>query len=209
MELLTTLKAVKEELGIPEDEGSQDNYIERMITAASGAIARYCDRQFARRTVMESVPGRDTPTVYLSLTPIVDIESVEIGGVEVDPGGYTVDHPNEGALRRFGGVWPWSGRMIRFIEAERVAGSEVPNITVTYTGGYILPGDDDRDLPYELELACIMAVSDWVQGQGTPRDAVRLQAEQVSVSFGQSGAGGRMALSTTVRELLDPWKRVI
>lgn len=209
MDMLTTLEAVKEELGIDQQDESQDSYIERMIGAASGAIARYCDRQFARRTVTESVPGQDMPTVYLSLAPIVEIESVRVNGVEVDPGDYVIDYPDEGALRRIGSVWPWSGRMMRFIDTERIAGSEVPNITVTYTGGYILPGDDDRDLPYELELACIMAVSDWVQGRGTPRDAVRLQTEQVSVSFGQAGSGGRMALSTTVKELLGPFRRVV
>lgn len=220
MELLTTLAAVKDELGITDD--SKDAYLRRSIAAASGAIARYCDRTFGRKTITETLTGRDTASVFLSLTPIVEIESVEIGGALLDKGAYVVDE-HTGELRRVGGVWPWTGRTVHFIETVRVTGSEQPNIAVKYTGGYVLPkddedngnGDDEKvNLPPELEMACIMTAATWVQGQSAPRDIASMRVDQVQVSFGGAGSGGpvrqgRPGLPAIVLDLLQPFRRVI
>lgn len=191
---LTTLEALKAELDIPVDEKSRDKQLVRYINAASDAIRSYCDRDFARAQRTEFSTGSGTPALLLRLFPLVEVHSVRVGDRQV-----TDFRPDDesGILWRPGG-WPRS---------------LLPNIEVDYTGGYITPAqafeDDEleRDLPYDLEEACIVTAATWVSHQGTPRDATILQVEQIRVHFGTREGEAAGLLPVAVRRLLGSYRR--
>ncbi|WP_182422306.1 hypothetical protein [Aureimonas sp. ME7] len=131
---LTTLEAVKRELGAPD----QDALLMEMILRASATVETLCGRSFARERVRETSSGvvRLGGSVTLSRWPIVEIHSVTANGAEMEDDRYDLDH---GVLT---GAF---GRVV-----------------VEYTAGYVLPGQDGRDLPHDIERVVIeLAKNDW------------------------------------------------
>jgi len=137
---LTTLADLKAELGI--SGSSADARLAAVITQASDAISRWCHRVFAMEIVQETLrPGRLDDELILTRFPLVDV-TVTVGGEEIDATTYEVDVAR-GILHRLGGsdsvgCWP-SGI--------------VDPIVVDYSAGYVLPGNEDADLPPALERA--------------------------------------------------------
>ena len=68
---LTTVADVKDVLGIPVSETSQDSRLDRLVTAASRRIATFCDRRFISETYTEFQHGRRTNTLILKHWPAV------------------------------------------------------------------------------------------------------------------------------------------
>lgn len=191
---LTTIETLKAELGIPADDTSSDKQLARYINAASDAIRAYCSRDFARAHRTDALQGSGAPTLLLSLYPIVEVHSVKVGDEQLTD--FRVD-AEAGMLWRPGG-WP---------------SSNAPNIVVEYTGGYVTPEqareDDEleRNLPYDLEEACVVTAATWALHQGTPRDATILQVEQIRVHFGAREGEFESLLPIAVRRLLGPYRR--
>lgn len=191
---LTTIEAIRGELLISGDD--DNTYLARLINSASDAIRSYCGRDFAMEQRTERLSGSGRPLLLLSLYPISEVESVTVNGEELASDAYDVD-PQMGVLIRKHQSWPTA--------AER-------NITVTYTGGYITPAqaaaDTDlvRDLPYDIEEACIVTATTWASHRGTPRDATTLQVEQIRVTFGERDREPAM-IPPAVLHLLAPWRR--
>lgn len=193
---LTTIEALKEELGIAVDDTSKDKQLARYINAASDAIRAYCDRDFARAHRTDVRKGSGAPALLLRLFPLVEIHHVKID--EETVADYRVDR-DTGVLWRADG-WP---------------SASIPNIEVEYTGGYVTSEQAredeqlERTLPYDLEEACIVTAATWASQQGTPRDATMLQVEQIRVQFG--GRGGQDAaqslLPKPVQYLLASYRR--
>lgn len=137
---LTTLEAVKAELSLsgPGD----DAWLTDTIARASATIERYCGRVFALETVQETFRiDRATDLLVLSRWPVAAIVSIVAGGVGLAADGWEVDADN-GDLYRIGvgdrrKVWP------------------IGKTVVTYRAGFILPGAEGRDLPADIEAACI------------------------------------------------------
>lgn len=109
---LTTLAAVKDELSISDT--SKDATLSRYITAASLAIAQFCNRVFVKETVKDEFwPDREVysyqlpgtvQSLQLSRWPVGTVTSVtENGEALVDGTGYRVDKEN-GSLIRLDGV---------------------------------------------------------------------------------------------------------
>lgn len=188
---LTTLKTLKSELLIPEAESSHDATLIRIINGASDAIRRYCRRDFCRATVTERVRGSGRQTLLLSRTPIVDIESVLMDDQAVMS--YEVQ-AGPGMLINTYGAWP-----------------ENATITIAYTAGYVTPkqaADSSdtlvRDLPHDVEEACIITAVTRYQYLGQPADAQILQLEQIRVHFVE---GGRSGIPQAAQALLEPYVR--
>lgn len=190
---LTTIEALKSELSIPTEDSSQDAVLARAINAASDAVRRYCGRDFARAKVTEHLIGRGSPALLVSLSPIVSVEAVAIQGQEVDVSELAIDD-GAGILVRLHGTWPESDR---------------PNVSVSYTGGWVTPaqaeGEDlDRDLPHDIEEACLVIAATRVQSMGQPVDAQILQVEQIRVHWSE---GGRQSIPQQAAMLLEPYVR--
>ena len=194
---LTTVEMLKAELSIPADDTSRDAELARAINAASDAARRYCGRDFARTKTTEHLAGRGAPSLLVSLSPIVSVEAVAIDGQEIDLADLVIDYA-AGIIVRLHGIWP---------ECDR------PNVSVTYTGGWVTPAQAEaqaegeglvRDLPHDIEEACLIIAATRVQSMGQPVDAQILQVEQIRVHWSE---GGRQSIPQQAATLLEPYVR--
>jgi len=153
---LTTLTAVKDALQLTVD--TYDALLERMIRAASDAISQYAGRVYARQDYVETLPGNDWPHLALTNTPIVGTPTILIDSEPVTD--FVVQDADAGMLYREVG-WVREAWVGWAVERYTLPSTEQHNVNVTYTAGYLLPGEDDRNLPYDVEEACIITVCAW------------------------------------------------
>jgi uncharacterized phiE125 gp8 family phage protein len=153
---LTTVTAVKDALGITNED--QDALIARVIDGATAAIQNYTHRIYARQTYEETVQGHNHPMLMLSHSPIVSITSVMCDGDPITD--YVVEDTDNATLYRQVG-WAKKAWVGWEVEPAFIPGTETTRYTVTYEAGYLLPGEDDRDLPPNVEEAAIITASDW------------------------------------------------
>lgn len=168
--LLTTLRQVKLTMGIALDNTDNDELLSDMIASASAFVMKYCNRDFAMQTVVESLPGKGVPRLMVSLTPIVEITSISYNGSEFD--GWTILDRDSGIIHREQGFRsteiPYAGTIDNFPSTYAS-----PDWKVNYTGGYVLPnwgisqiyGDDRFMLPMDLSRA----ITDMVKSQFAKR----------------------------------------
>ena len=189
---LTTIEAVRQQLGLDPSDTSQDAVLARMINSASDAIRTYCDRDFARAQRADRLEGPGRPVLLLPLYPVIRVESVTADGIPVLPEEYDVD-VQAGRLVRRGGSWP---------------GGPGLTVEVVYEAGYITPeqarnGLGERDLPYDLEEACIATVMSWFSRRNMPPDVQSFWVEQIRVNFDTQ----REWLPMPVQRILDRYRR--
>lgn len=184
---LTTLDAVKLELEVTD--GTADIYLGGLIGQASRAIESWCGRVFAREGVRETVHLAEPAAVLLlSRFPIAAITSVttEAGSLasalyEADAGTGMIYRLTSSAARS---VWS-PGRIL-----------------VDYTAGFLLPGDEGRDLPADIERAAILAVRNAWHTRG--RDQT-MRSEDVD-GVGSFSYGLPSSLPADVTDLLAPYR---
>lgn len=137
---LTTLEAVKAELSLSGT--GDDAWLTDTIARAGATIERWCGRVFALETVQETFRiDRATDLLVLSRWPVAAVVNVVAGGVGLDADGWELDADN-GDLYRLGTadqrkLWP------------------IGKTVVAYSAGFILPGAEGRNLPADIEAACI------------------------------------------------------
>lgn len=181
---LTTLQAVKDELGITNT--TSDSSIESQISLYSGIIAAYCDRVFAIENVTETfvLDRNECPRVLpLSRYPVNEIYSVEIDGSEISTTDYEIDY--SALLHHLGGLW----------HGKRIA--------VNYNGGYDLPDG----APASLARACIEFVKDQRLVQGRDPTIREVHDGESGVSYWRDEASNK-ALPSIVMDLLQPFRRI-
>ena len=191
---LTTLVAVKEEMKIVG--GADDAWLRRQIDGASALACAYLGVPMAndgtanlgRETVVETIrldrghPRRGRWDVRrhdlrLARWPISSVTSVEEAGTVLDAAAYEMD-VELGALTRLSGGAPsfWA----------------VGKIVITYVAGWLLPGDEGRNLPPEIEDAVIELVKASVFGRSRDPAIKSEQADgidSVTYFFGTPGEG--------------------
>lgn len=180
---LTTAEAVKAELG--SQPASALMRLPGLLEQASSLIVGYIGREIARATVKDSFYGHHfrRASLVLSRLPVVTVTSVTAEGAAQDMS--TID------LDAHAGVLHAHGRTIE----------------VTYTGGYLLPGQVGRDLPYSIERACIDTVlALWHRsGRGDPM----IRSESVdgigSTQYLDPASGSAAAMPPTATAALDPF----
>jgi hypothetical protein len=137
---LVTLDEVKSILGLPPANTSEDTQLQMWIDQYSDVIATMCQRVFAYEQVAETWRGNgtpfDSPRLFLSHYPVADADIVSVEsprGNILDPSVYEVE--------------PQSGKM-------RIEGAWTDPVTVTYSGGYLLPDA----APPALKAATILLI---------------------------------------------------
>jgi hypothetical protein len=137
---LVTLDEVKSILGLPPTNTSEDTQLQMWIDQYSDVIATMCQRVFAYEQVAETWRGDgtpfDSPRLFLTHYPVVDADIVSVEsprGNILDPSVYEVE--------------PQSGKM-------RIDGAWTDPVTVTYSGGYLLPDA----APPALKAATILLI---------------------------------------------------
>lgn len=130
-----TIDEIKNMIGIPLADLTQDTQLAVMIEVASAVINRACNRVFPKETLTEEWRDVFNGRMFLSHYPLVtsDITSVVDGtGTELSAGTDFEVEEWSGKLEKFNGwVWP---------------------ITVTYTGGYDCPDDAPLPLKYAVSI---------------------------------------------------------
>ena len=196
---LTTVERVMMESAI--FAGGDPQLIAAKILEASSDIAIRVAPTLYRTKVLETI-FRDAscwwfewldPTVW----PITSIDSIVVDGVEIDPVRYMIDRRRRRIHHAapagwFGAPYGWPFRN---------------SIEITYTGGYLLPGQPNRDLPPSLEGACLDLVSSAWHARG--RDPTLRAETNVGVyefqywtgSIGESGS-----LPPLVESKIEPYK---
>ncbi len=160
---LTTVEAMREELGLDAADGLLGEFILR----ASAMVESLCGRSFARERVRETIRARLSGGPILPRRwPVAAIVALTIDGKAVDPVEVSFD---EGMFERAGG---WGREAV-----------------ITYDAGYVLPGSAGRTLPYDIERVVVELVkTDW---HNRDRDT-SIRSEDVdgvsSMSFFGSGS---------------------
>jgi len=209
---LTTLANAKDELGITDS--TQDDRIERYILQASAACEGYCDRSFRKTSQVETLQASGTRRLVLSRTPLASVASIVVDGTTVDADEYSIEDAAAGIVYRERGwerrdaVVPWS------ISQDAIAGTAKRDVVATYTGGYVLPNDTSgtRDLPYDLEAACLLTVVSIFRGRGRDRAVSSKGTGDASIAYRLPntiigvGAGGVIPDEATV--MLSKYRRI-
>jgi len=212
---LTTLTTLKSELDLTSN--GEDTYLANQIDAVSALVCTYLgvpsaadgSRTLGRETLVETIrldrrsyglPSRlyahvsGLSIIVLSRRPVVSIASVIEDGDVVDPANYEVNGAT-GIVQRLDSDLPrdwWASKTV-----------------ITYTAGWLLPGDAGRNLPFEIEDAVIKLIK--AERFARKRDPA-LRAEDVSgigrQEYQIGGALGGAAIPPDIAAQLDQYRNV-
>lgn len=175
---LETLKAYLQETGT-----NRDAIFERLINAASDVIEQYCGRKFKSATYTEKHYG-ERKNVFVKNYPVSEIVSItdDDTALTADELADCINHST-------------------YVELDEER--EGP-IEITYKAGYVLPKDHTaetpRDLPYDIEQACILLVQYYE----------KTDLANFSTTFAESGAVFKpTAMPSHVKLLLNQHAKVV
>ncbi len=216
---LTTLSAAKEELGIPADDVSQDQRIKRLINAATSAIGKYCDRDFARATITaETHPMAGGLRVVFKRTPIVSIVSVTANAAVIPSTSYLLENADAGIVFFPAGL-PEYGTRRRGIAQDIQPGTHSPLLSLAYVGGYVTAqqarvggelAGEDVTLPDEIETACLDLVGYYKAQRGQIGEIQSESVGDASVTYrADPGAASEsnIGIPAHIRGRLNPYRR--
>jgi hypothetical protein len=196
---LTLASTVAGDLGV-----TADATVDRVVSAASRAIARYCGRVFEKATgIVEYPAGYGRPLLLLDRAPILGITSIVERGSTVDPSLYEAKGSNldGGIVYRLQGVWANTARLdgrITDTLALNQGRSGVDGITVTYDAGFVTPGQvaiglfPAVTLPEDVQEAAILTAVAMYRRRGIDPNVASESLGDWSVSYqGTNTAIGR------------------
>jgi uncharacterized phiE125 gp8 family phage protein len=202
-ELLTTLERVKAELQITT--AANDEILEAKIAEASSDIQASVGKRLPREDVKETFWHDDErhvlrvahfgkpaqTTLFLNRTPVSAIASVTVDDIVLGPSEYRLDLLDRLSSDGISCAWCFC-----------------KSVVVAYTGGYILPGQDGRNLAYAIEGAVVALVSDYWASRG--RDPT-LRSESIpgviDRQFWVSAVGDPGLLPPRVLASIAPFRR--
>ncbi len=208
--LATTVAA---DLGI-----ASDATVQRVVTAASKLIAKFCARTFEKGTAIVEYPaGYGRSHLIVDRAPILSITSIVELGETLAAGDYTIAGTlaAEGMIYRLDATWPFTGRTLGRITDSEFAAQGVSGddgITVTYAGGYATPGQNSLEplvytsvtVPEDLQEAAILASVAMYRRRGIDPNVASESIGDWSVSYQGTntviGRGG--ALPEAVQAML-------
>lgn len=183
--MLCTLEKFKRHMG---GIGGDDE-LKLYLMVASQGIENYCKRSFRKQTYTEQLNGYgESPYINLRNYPVHEVISVQSSNSIVT--GF--ESVGEGRLYRSCG-WP-SGKH---------------NLTITYVGGYVLPGEETKDeprtLPESLEFACIIYAQSLYDSQFIPSGIQTERLGEMSVTYAQHQTDKSSQMPPTVVSLINPY----
>jgi hypothetical protein len=205
----TSLNVVKDEMNITGS--SDDAVLVQLIQESRDFIVRYCGREFARETVVETFDSRGGFNLMMSRTPVISITQITDDGSTVSSTKYSIDDADAGLVFNDNG-WRNTQMYGQWIEPFPLLEGK-RDWSVTYVSGYVMPGSTEaaRTLPFDLERASIDIVkTKFYQRQDDPT----IQSEKTgdasitrypNPAANQGKIGGIPPLTLTI---LDSWKRI-
>lgn len=215
---LADLATVKRDLGLPDDDTSQDERLADLIATASDLVCQHLNRDgLGIETVEQTEHPRTVGPIILARDLNPQIESVTVNGVELDEWAYHLDGsllhriPSNGGGPggSFAGVWAHNG----FAVLSPFAGGGWcgRHVVIRYTAGFELLGG----LPRAIEQACKDVIYSLHTSAG--RDPSRIvRSETVegigSVTYATSAAatggagGGLLPIAPDRLAALERWR---
>lgn len=201
---LTNLDRVKMDLGIVDS--TNDDLFETLISEATAKCETYCNRVFATETLQQTfrLPIPDSPySVFnappiqfleLGRYPVQSITSVIVDGATLTGVEYEVDLGTGFLYRLDAGDnrTPWRFR----------------KCVVTFVAGYKLPDQIGRNLPADVESACLILVKHrWFGRQRDPLIKAQTIPQVIETQYWVGGIAGTDGdISPEVSGLLDPYR---
>jgi hypothetical protein len=103
---LTALADLKAILAITDS--ANDTLLGSIIQRGSDAVARFCNRVFVQRTIIETLPGPGGQLLKLKFAPIITLTFIAFDGETIDSDTYTLTEPDAGMVYREAG-WSYTG----------------------------------------------------------------------------------------------------
>jgi hypothetical protein len=170
---LADLKAI---LGVTD--GANDTLLGNIIQRGSDAMARFCNRVFAQRTTVETLPGPGGQLLKLKFSPVVTLTSIAFDGETVDSDTYTLTEPDAGIVF-CESYWAYTGHKSSY--------------TATCAHGYNLPDMSGADtLPHDIQQAALVV---------RPFVFDRFQNRVQSCEFHTSVSGGELPVHLHLRRV--------
>jgi len=197
---LTMISTVETELSLTAD--AQDAELTRYIDTASDQIERYVNRKlYYGSAIIEKVAGSGDAFLWISRTPLSSITSVVWLGDSstITSSTYEIYESDQGNIYRSAG---WNNT--------KISATDYTRYQVTYIGGWITPQQDaddgalTRDLPWDLETACVSLVVGLWRQRGADRTIRSESVLNTSVHYERHDGG----IDPSVRAVLDSYKRM-
>jgi hypothetical protein len=198
--LLAQLTSVKARLAIPSVDTKDNTILTNAIEAVSDRFQKYCNRLLERAVGATFEFGADDTEVRVDRYPIEAVTSFHLKDGETT--GWVLQSPGDDFA------------MIRrtcVISLAFALGTWRQQARVTYTGGYVLPGNTagtgQTALPDAIEQACVEQVVYWYQNR------MRLGLSSVSGEGGSVSKDGQSVvkpfdLLPSVMNALEPYRRI-
>lgn len=191
---------------------TSDATVSRVVTAASQMIASYLGYPVHQSEQTEYPLGTGRAFLILSRSPIQSVASVTVNGKALGSSDYRI-LSKEGMLQSMAGKWP----LVTSIEGFTtwIEGQPLPDpdaLTVTYTAGYVTPGQNAVDpqtyptvtLPPDIIEAAIALSCGLYRSRGLDPNVSGEHLGQWSVSYrDRSGV-----IPPEVRAMLAPYRRI-
>lgn len=195
-EALTTLERVKAELDLTG--GAHDELLTRKIAEASAGVEAHLGRTLRRESLSQIFWGAHdcVEALVLDRDPVVSIDSITLDDDAVAETDYRLDAE--------------SGLLYRLSDGYAHSWAWCKSVVVAYTAGYLLPGENGRNLPAAIEGAVVKLVSSFWLSRG--RDPLT-KAEDIpgvlrtEYWVGATGAAGE--LPPAVVADLAPFRRPV
>lgn len=149
---LTTLTKLKDFLNISYSDNTKDQRLLQIINAASVMIENFFGFSLLQASAAEKYDGNDRQYLLLKRFPLVSITTLTIN--DIADTAYEIDNYAKGILFRLN-CWPSAAYVAPGIGTDPHPWAVSHNIDITYTAGWILPGTSGRDLPEDIEEACL------------------------------------------------------
>jgi hypothetical protein len=209
---LTTAATVAADLGV-----ASSARIEALVTAASRAIARHCNRTFEKNAEITEYPASyGRPLLWLSRTPINSVASIEVFGAELEAAEFEVYDAEAGLVyRKNGQVWPKTVRSngrISLTDDQFIGEAGDDGVTVVYSGGWVTPGQvvlsllTPATLPEDVQEAAIITACALYKARGRDTDVSSEAIGDWSVSYFDR-AESTSAIPPAAKALLAPYVR--
>jgi hypothetical protein len=185
---LADLKAI---LGI--SDSASDTLLGNIIQRGSDAIARFCNRVFAQRTIIETLPGTGGQLLKLKFAPITTLTSIAFDGDTVESDSYALIEPDAGMVYREA-RWCYTGHAYDY--------------SATYPHGYNLPDMAGADtLPHDIQQAALeLSKGMKLARQRDPSVTMESVPDVYTVQYGAKDGGSLGAIPPNVQELLLLYK---
>ena len=178
---LTSLANVKAWFAPPLAATTDDTLLQRLITAASGFILTWLDRDLVEQSYSEIRDGTGGRRLALAHTPVTAVTSLAIDGVAISP---MPDATSPG----------YGFTATQILLRGHAFNRGIRNVVVTYTAGYAAT-------PPEVEQACIELVA--------LRYRERERIGHVSKSLaGETVAFSQKDMSDDIKTILSVYRRV-